>query len=236
MKQAARDCRALSSGLHRPRGQRAWQSRLSKPTLHDSEQRTQSRTLRQRTHYVTQDQTALAPADSKAAAASTDAKTLGSPETEPEGTDGWIMLVVLSAVVTLICSVDRAAMSVSILPMSIEFNWDDSVKGSVSSAFFAGCVLPSSEPTAAHTLGPTACPCQGLHAVDVYLFPCLQRSQQPCVQCAVRLTALCTTRGSKRSMSLLTRTDGHQDALACRARADARSHLLRCYADTPSPT
>lgn len=47
-------------------------------------------------------------------------------------------MVLLSALVAVICSVDRAAISVTILPMSAEFLWDDSTKGLISSAFFIG--------------------------------------------------------------------------------------------------
>lgn len=49
-----------------------------------------------------------------------------------------LWLVLLSTAVAFICSIDRAAMSVTILPMSEQFQWDAAVKGAVSSAFFAG--------------------------------------------------------------------------------------------------
>lgn len=49
-----------------------------------------------------------------------------------------LTLVLLSTAVAFICSIDRAAMSVAILPMSEQFAWDDGAKGAVSSAFFAG--------------------------------------------------------------------------------------------------
>lgn len=49
-----------------------------------------------------------------------------------------LTLVLLATAVSFICSIDRAAMSVAILPMGEQFGWDDAVKGSVSSAFFAG--------------------------------------------------------------------------------------------------
>jgi hypothetical protein len=52
-----------------------------------------------------------------------------------------LVLVLLATAVSFICSIDRAAMSVAILPMSDQFAWDDSVKGSVSSAFFAGYMV-----------------------------------------------------------------------------------------------
>lgn len=58
-----------------------------------------------------------------------------------QGVPGWQQLVALNALVAVICSVDRAAISVTILPMSAEFLWDDSTKGLISSAFFIGYVF-----------------------------------------------------------------------------------------------
>lgn len=52
-----------------------------------------------------------------------------------------LSLVALSTAVAFICSIDRAAMSVAVLPMSEQFHWDDSIKGAVSSAFFAGYMV-----------------------------------------------------------------------------------------------
>ncbi|CAG9467851.1 unnamed protein product [Pedinophyceae sp. YPF-701] len=49
-----------------------------------------------------------------------------------------IRLVGLCALVALICAVDRAAMSVAILPMTDEFGWSDADKGAISAAFFMG--------------------------------------------------------------------------------------------------
>lgn len=54
------------------------------------------------------------------------------------GVQGWRQLVALSGLVAVICSVDRASISVAILPMSAEYLWDDSTKGLISSAFFIG--------------------------------------------------------------------------------------------------
>ena len=59
----------------------------------------------------------------------------------------WRVLVGLSTLVALVCSIDRAAMSVALLPMSTEYLWDDSTKGLISSAFFLGC-----GPTLSHLL------------------------------------------------------------------------------------
>jgi hypothetical protein len=45
---------------------------------------------------------------------------------------GWYYAVGLSAIAALICSVDRAAISVAILPMSEEYGWSDSTKGAIN--------------------------------------------------------------------------------------------------------
>lgn len=50
----------------------------------------------------------------------------------------WQTVVALSALVAVICSVDRAAMSVALGPMGEHFQWTDTVKGQVSSSFFLG--------------------------------------------------------------------------------------------------
>jgi len=52
-----------------------------------------------------------------------------------------LTIVVLCFLVTVICALDRAAMSVAILPMSVEFQYSDSDKGVVSSAYFWGYVV-----------------------------------------------------------------------------------------------
>jgi len=52
-----------------------------------------------------------------------------------------LALIALTSAVSFICSLDRAAMSVAILPMSQTFDWDDGVKGAISSAFFAGYMI-----------------------------------------------------------------------------------------------
>ena len=52
-----------------------------------------------------------------------------------------ITLIALTSAVSFICSIDRAAMSVAILPMSTAFDWDDGAKGAISSSFFAGYML-----------------------------------------------------------------------------------------------
>lgn len=57
------------------------------------------------------------------------------------GSVGWGTLVWMCTLSSVICTIDRAAMSVAILPMAAEFDWGESVKGAVSSAFFAGYTL-----------------------------------------------------------------------------------------------
>jgi len=49
-----------------------------------------------------------------------------------------LVVVVLCFLVTVICAIDRAAMSVAIIPMSAEFGYTDSTKGLVASAYFWG--------------------------------------------------------------------------------------------------
>lgn len=51
---------------------------------------------------------------------------------------GWKSLVGFCGLAGLICSVDRAAISVAILPMSQEYGWDESTKGLISSVFLLG--------------------------------------------------------------------------------------------------
>ncbi|KAI7839971.1 hypothetical protein COHA_006292 [Chlorella ohadii] len=79
---------------------------------------------------------ALAAPDRRAAPAAAPA----AEEEKPLSTEA-LTLVLLSTAVAFICSIDRAAMSVAILPMSEQFAWDDAAKGAVSSAFFAGYMI-----------------------------------------------------------------------------------------------
>jgi hypothetical protein len=70
----------------------------------------------------------------------------GNQITDTPWSSQALALVLLSTACAFICNIDRAAMSVAVLPMSEQFSWDDSVKGAVASAFFAGytvsfCVL-----------------------------------------------------------------------------------------------
>lgn len=59
----------------------------------------------------------------------------------PKKDTGWYYAVGLSAIAALICSVDRAAISVAILPMSEEYGWSDSTKGAINSAFYVGYTI-----------------------------------------------------------------------------------------------
>jgi ACS family sodium-dependent inorganic phosphate cotransporter len=64
-------------------------------------------------------------------------KNGSGPPAESEYPD-YKVVVGLCALVSLICSIDRASISVAIVPMSEEFGWSDTVKGTISSAFFVG--------------------------------------------------------------------------------------------------
>lgn len=61
----------------------------------------------------------------------------GAALAEKPPTD-YKLIVGLCALVSLICSIDRASISVAIVPMAKEFDWTDSAKGAISSAFFVG--------------------------------------------------------------------------------------------------
>jgi len=52
-----------------------------------------------------------------------------------------MMLTSLCFLLVLICSIDRSAISVAILPMSADYGWSSAVKGEVSSMFFLGYCL-----------------------------------------------------------------------------------------------
>ena len=53
----------------------------------------------------------------------------------------WRLVVGLCAAVSLICSIDRASISVAIVPMAEQYGWSDSAKGAISSSFFAGYTI-----------------------------------------------------------------------------------------------
>lgn len=55
-----------------------------------------------------------------------------------EAAEDWKAVVALSAAIAMICSVDRAAMSVALGPMGDIFSWSDTTKGAISSSFFLG--------------------------------------------------------------------------------------------------
>lgn len=62
-------------------------------------------------------------------------------EPEEEKTPDWKLVVGLCAAVSLICSIDRASISVAIVPMAEQYGWSDSAKGAISSSFFAGYTI-----------------------------------------------------------------------------------------------
>jgi len=57
---------------------------------------------------------------------------------DPLAAPSWIPAVGLSALAAFVCSVDRAALSVAILPMAEAFGWPDSTKGLVAASFYVG--------------------------------------------------------------------------------------------------
>ena len=63
-----------------------------------------------------------------------------SPDAEPAMPSWrWKLVVFLCCLVAMICYVDRAAMSVAIIPMSLQYGWSNSVKGAINR-----CALPVS--------------------------------------------------------------------------------------------
>eukprot|EP00775_Hariotina_reticulata_P004108 gene4108-4354_t len=61
-----------------------------------------------------------------------------SPPALQPGHCSWATLLVMTACISIICSIDRTCMSVAILPMSAQYNWPDSTKGAVNGAFSIG--------------------------------------------------------------------------------------------------
>ena len=59
-------------------------------------------------------------------------------EPAPDDVLNYKVVVGLCAAVSLICSIDRASISVAIVPMAEQFGWSDSAKGAISSSFFLG--------------------------------------------------------------------------------------------------
>lgn len=59
-------------------------------------------------------------------------------EPAPDDVPDYKVVVGLCAAVSLICSIDRASISVAIVPMAEQFGWSDSAKGAISSSFFLG--------------------------------------------------------------------------------------------------
>lgn len=55
--------------------------------------------------------------------------------------DDWKVVVAMSSMLCMICSVDRAAMSVAMGPMGDIFAWSDTTKGAISASFFLGYTL-----------------------------------------------------------------------------------------------
>ena len=66
------------------------------------------------------------------------AEPLGNIPSEEASVPDYKVVVGLCAAVSLICSIDRASISVAIVPMAEQYGWSDSVKGAISSSFFIG--------------------------------------------------------------------------------------------------
>ena len=56
----------------------------------------------------------------------------------------WKVVLFLCCLVAMICYVDRAAMSVAIIPMSLEYGWSNSVKGAINRYTAADCSCTAS--------------------------------------------------------------------------------------------
>lgn len=44
----------------------------------------------------------------------------------------WLYVVVLCGIVSIICSIDRTAMSVAIIPMTQRYGWNSEAKGAIA--------------------------------------------------------------------------------------------------------
>ncbi len=65
--------------------------------------------------------------------ASGDDDSPSDPDAEPAMPSWrWKLVVFLCCLVAMICYVDRAAMSVAIIPMSLQYGWSNSVKGAIN--------------------------------------------------------------------------------------------------------
>lgn len=47
-------------------------------------------------------------------------------------TNQWLYVVALCGVVSIICSIDRTAMSVAIIPMQHRYGWNSEAKGAIA--------------------------------------------------------------------------------------------------------
>ena len=74
---------------------------------------------------------AVDSAPAKAPTISTQLQQSAAPGQGPPD-NRWYTVIGLSALAALICSVDRAAISVAILPMSEQYHWSDSTKGAIN--------------------------------------------------------------------------------------------------------
>lgn len=97
--------------------------------------------------------------------------TVGAAEHAPAeeaAAPDYKVVVALCAAVSLICSIDRASISVAIVPMAEQYGWSDSVKGAISSSFFLGYTITNLIGTtithSLHTCHPVPCCIELLYA------------------------------------------------------------------------
>lgn len=69
------------------------------------------------------------------------AEPLEHTTSEEDNAPNYKVVVALCAAVSLICSIDRASISVAIVPMAEQYGWSDSAKGAISSSFFLGYTI-----------------------------------------------------------------------------------------------
>ncbi len=99
-------------------------------------------------------------------------------EADQEVAADWKTVVGLSALLAMICSVDRAAMSVALGPMGEQFMWSDTVKGTISSSFFIGYTLTNFVGAASNWSGPRVdVRCGGMCGVNMACGYNLQQQQ-----------------------------------------------------------
>ena len=136
--------RSVASGASNELRSRAFFPVLSRNRIHQQQTRIvsypKSKTLSRRGHLSI----------TAAGFTTTDADTLEKPlkvlpiEVVEEATTGWqrrYVMIGLCFLAFLLCNMDRVNMSIAIIDMKDEFNWDSSTMGVVQSSFFWGYLL-----------------------------------------------------------------------------------------------